>query len=100
MAVKVARIIGDDEKSQRDPREVLFQTYPPIFFLLLIFGENGGGRRSRMHFEAQRGPRSEALGVKLSVRATLSATSCWQPLKKTLGRRSAAVLEARCTDGP
>lgn len=34
----------------------------------------------------------EALRVELSARATLSATSCWQPLKKAFGRRSAAVF--------
>lgn len=96
MAVKVARIIGDDEKSQRDPREVLFQTFPPIFFLLLIFGRKC--RREEVTDEFLK--LGEALGVKLSARATLSATSCWQPLKKAFGRRSAAVLEERCADGP
>lgn len=64
MAVKVARIIADDEKSLRDPREVLFQTFPLISFLLLIFWRGrsvGGGGHRLIFFKDRRGPQSAAL---------------------------------------
>lgn len=65
MAVKVARIIADDDKSQRDPREVLFQTFSPISFLLVIFWGPGGQCTDQFFFFSKIG---EAVRVELPIR--------------------------------